>query len=136
MMRIPRNLLAGLALVFLFGTLVRADGAIRGRITDDDGKAIASATVSLDGPQGVRVARADLDGHFAMYGLPWGYYVIRVTKSGFADTLALGVMIQNGHIFRLNCKLTSEGQEYAYRRYPIDETNATPVVRAGSIVYY
>ena len=136
MMRTPKLILTSLALTYLFGSLLRADGAIRGRVTTEDGQAISAATISLDGPQGVRLISANSDGFFALHGLPYGYYVIRVRKSGFADTLALGIMIQNDHIFRLNCQLTSEGQVYAYRRVPIDETNATPVVRAGSIVYY
>ncbi len=136
MTRVPRLFLTGLALTFLCGSLLRADGAIRGRVTTDDGHAIAAATITLDGPQGVRTIAANSEGYFAMYGIPYGLYMIRVTKSGFSDTLSIGVMIQNEKIFRLSCQLTADGQVYAYRRVPIDTYNSTPVVRAGSIVYY
>jgi hypothetical protein len=136
MTRIPRFILTSLALTFLCGTLLRADGAIRGRVTNEQGQAIAAATVTLDGPQGVRTLIAGSDGTFALHGLPYGLYMIRVTKSGFSDTLSIGVMIHSEKVFRLNCELTSEGQVYAYRRVPIDTYNSTPVVRAGSVVYY
>jgi hypothetical protein len=136
MTRIPKLLLTGIALTFLCGSLLRADGAIRGTVTNEQGQAVSAATITLDGPQGVRTLTAANDGSFALHGLPYGFYLIRVTKGGFSDTLNLGVMIQNDHIFRLNCQLTGEGQVYAYRRVPIDTYNATPVVRAGSIVYF
>ncbi len=136
MMRTPRLLLTGFALTLLCGTLLRADGGIRGQVTNEQGQAIAAATITLDGPQGVRTLTAASDGTFALRGLPYGLYLIRVTKSGFSDTLNIGVMIQNDRIFRLSCQLTSEGQVYAYRRVPVDETDVVPVVRAGSVVYY
>ena len=136
MTRFPRMLLTGIALTFLCGSLLRADGAIRGIVTNDQGQAVSAATITLEGPQGLRTITAAEDGHFALYGLPYGLYIIRVTKNGFTDTLAIGVTIQNERIFRLNCQLTGEGQVYAYRRVPVDTYNSTPVVRAGSIVYY
>src|SRR5882672_1738749 len=106
MQRVSRLILTSLALTFLCGSLLRADGAIRGRVTTDEGQAISAATITLDGPQGMRTITANSDGYFALHGLPYGLYIVRVTKSGFSDTLSIGVMIQNEHIFRLKCQLT------------------------------
>ncbi|MEO6235913.1 MAG: TonB-dependent receptor [Vicinamibacterales bacterium] len=61
-------------------------GAIRGRLSSADGLALPGALIAVASPalQGDRSAVADVNGVYAIPGLPPGEYTIRVTMMGFA----------------------------------------------------
>jgi hypothetical protein len=61
-------------------------GAIRGRLSSSDGLALPGAVVTVGSPslQGDRSAVADVNGVYAIPGLPPGDYTVHVTMPGFA----------------------------------------------------
>jgi hypothetical protein len=72
-------------------------GAIRGRLTSSDGLALPGVTVTVQSPalQGTRAAASDVNGNYAIPGLPAGDYAVRLELQGFATverraTLPLG----------------------------------------------
>src|SRR4051794_37876284 len=81
---IPALLLVISASAFAQG---EQSGAIRGRLSSSDGLALPGATITVASPalQGVRSAVADVNGVYAIPGLPPGEYVVRFELSGFAS---------------------------------------------------
>lgn len=61
-----------------------ADGILRGRVVDADGRPIAAAELTAYGvePLGIFLQRTDDDGTFALR-LPWGQYRLEVRAAGF-----------------------------------------------------
>ena len=76
-------LLASSAPVFAQGEQA---GAIRGRLSSSDGLALPGGIVTVTSPslQGDRSAVADINGVYAIPGLPPGDYTVRVAMPGFA----------------------------------------------------
>src|SRR5687767_12422934 len=78
-------------------------GTIQGRVTDQDGPAIAGATVSLEGT-GLGT-KTDGQGGFALRGVPAGSYTIRVEAVGHAlesesITVAEGAEVRRDYALR------------------------------------
>src|SRR5213083_2795786 len=61
-------------------------GSIRGRLTSSDGLALPGAMVTVQSPalQGTRSAASDVNGNYAIPGLPAGDYTVRVELQGFS----------------------------------------------------
>ena len=61
-------------------------GAIRGRLSSSDGLALPGVTITVASPalQGERTTVSDVNGVYALPGLPPGDYVVRFELSGFA----------------------------------------------------
>jgi hypothetical protein len=73
-------------------------GAIRGRLTSSDGLALPGVTITVESTalQGSRSATSDVNGNYAIPGLPAGEYAVRLELQGFATverraTVPLGV---------------------------------------------
>ena len=61
-------------------------GAIRGRLTSSDGLALPGVTITVESPalQGTRSTASDVNGNFAIPGLPAGDYSVKLELQGFA----------------------------------------------------
>jgi len=82
-----------LAFLVLCTAAVRAQGSLRGTVTDPSGAAVPNATVALEGPAGARHARTDRAGAYSFSQLAGGRYSLHVTARGFAAvrrSLAIG----------------------------------------------
>jgi len=75
-----------LALLLAVAGLARAqetNGAIQGRIVDQQGLSVPGATVTATGPQGTRTATTDSEGRFNLPFLTPGVYSVRAQLQGF-----------------------------------------------------
>src|SRR5262245_25949389 len=91
-----------LVFAFVASAFAQGDqaGVIRGRLTSSDGLALPGATITVHSPalQGTRSAASDVNGNYAIPGLPAGDYTVRLELQGFATverraTLPLGSAI-------------------------------------------
>ena len=80
---IPVLVLSFIASVFAQGDQA---GAIRGRLISSDGLALPGVTVTVQSAalQGTRAAVSDVNGNYAIPGLPAGDYTVRLELQGFA----------------------------------------------------
>ena len=64
-------------------------GAMRGHLTSSDGLALPGVTVTVASPalQGTRSATSDVNGNYAIPGLPAGDYSVRLELQGFATVV-------------------------------------------------
>ena len=86
----PRTLTLIPALLLALTTTVFAQeqvGALRGRLATSDGVALPGATVSVTSPalQGQRSTVSDMNGVYAIPGLPAGDYTVRFEMSGLGS---------------------------------------------------
>ncbi|MBV8725414.1 MAG: TonB-dependent receptor, partial [Candidatus Eremiobacteraeota bacterium] len=78
-------LTAAIAVLLLMGRAFAATpGGVGGTVTDSDGRPIAGASVSLQGPGNSR-AVTDARGSFSLGGVSPGEYTLVISKSGFAQ---------------------------------------------------
>jgi len=78
-------LTAAIAVLLLMGRAFAATpGGVGGTVTDSDGRPIAGASVSLQGPGNPR-AVTDARGSFSLGGVSPGEYTLVISKSGFAQ---------------------------------------------------
>jgi Carboxypeptidase regulatory-like domain len=92
-------ILVVLTFAFIMSAHAQGDqsGVVRGRLTSSDGLALPGATVTVHSSalQGTRAATSDVNGNYAIPGLPAGDYTVRLELQGFAAverraTLPLG----------------------------------------------
>ena len=83
---LSRVLFAGLALAAMHTTAQAQAGAVRGRVADSAGVAIAGAIVTVDGTQ-VR-AQTGAAGTYQLIGVPAGSRTVRVRVIGFVPASA------------------------------------------------
>ena len=84
---------AGLLFALAPAPLFAQSAAVRGRVTDTSGAAIAGAAISVRGPDGERTVRSSAVGEFGLADLTAGEYVIVAETRGFAPdgrTIILG----------------------------------------------
>ena len=72
------------AFLLLCAIAGRAQGSLRGTITDPSGAAVPNASVELAGPWGARRARTDHAGAYLFSPLAGGRYSLKVSARGFA----------------------------------------------------
>ena len=90
--RIHRKFIV-LILCFVLGTYSLAfSQVLSGTVVDDNGKAIASATVVI--PTLKRITSTDNDGHFLFQGISRGVYSLKFRRIGY-DSLTLNVTISS-----------------------------------------
>jgi hypothetical protein len=111
MMRVhvPTAALLSLWVAFAATAPVSAQSAaIRGRIVDEQGRAIAGATVSVAnaGTGLTRSGESDDAGLYAFEGLVSGSYSLTVSRPGFATAKQESVVVQVGAVVRLDFALT------------------------------
>jgi len=108
-----RNRVANLAL-FVFVLFVpvlihaQADSRLEGTIVDVQGKAVASAvvTVTNESTKAVRTTTADTSGLYSFDSLTGGKYTVAATASGFAAFSRTGVELADGQTLQVALKLT------------------------------
>ena len=69
------------------------DGEITGRVTDETGAVLPGATVTLSGPDEVRVTQSDGNGNYAFPAVPAGAYSVTAALSGFSDANLQGIVV-------------------------------------------
>ncbi|MGB2763316.1 MAG: carboxypeptidase-like regulatory domain-containing protein [Candidatus Aminicenantaceae bacterium] len=96
----------------------RAEGQIRGTITDEEGTPIPGVTVEATSPVwGKATAITDVDGRFRLLNLPPGIYDIRAALPGFNVVERTGITVSYGGSVSLTiCMNTAD----------IDETGGIP----------
>ncbi len=72
------------------------DGEIAGRVTDETGAVLPGATVTLSGPDEVRVTLSDGNGNYAFPAVPAGAYSVTAALSGFSDANLQGIVVADG----------------------------------------
>jgi TonB-dependent receptor len=89
-------------LLLLAPALSFAQGSLRGRVTDVDGRAAAGATVHLEGTR--LGAIVDSSGRYQVLRVPIGSYVVRVTRLAFSPDSARAT-VRDGQITALDFRL-------------------------------
>ena len=72
------------------------NGEITGRVTDETGAVLPGATVTLSGPDEVRVTQSDGNGNYAFPAVPAGAYSVTAALSGFSDANLEGIVLADG----------------------------------------
>jgi len=98
-----KQLSLALALMSLWSLHVLAQGTLNGRVTDENGNGLPSATVVVDGGKG---AFTDLDGNYSLTLAPATYKVTYSFIGFFSKTET--VQIQNGQTATLNVRLDED----------------------------
>jgi hypothetical protein len=82
-------------------------GAIVGTVTDPNGSPVPNATVraTLSSTEQAYEATTDEEGKFLLRDLPPGMYEVRVTSSGFSDTVVTSVIVSKSNIVTLDTAL-------------------------------
>ncbi|HEY4046841.1 MAG TPA: carboxypeptidase regulatory-like domain-containing protein, partial [Acidobacteriaceae bacterium] len=104
-------------------------GSLTGSVTDTSGALISGATVTVTGPQGVRTAKSDSLGRYAIDNLVPGYYDVTAEASGFKRVESKHNEVVVNVASNLNLKLavgsTAEVVEVNASAIPINtESNA------------
>ena len=112
-------------------------GAIRGRLADINGSAIAGATVTsvhLSTSQ-VRATTTDNSGAFEFMLLPPGGYTVRFSASGFATTEVRGITLIVGYAVVINQALNPGAQAeevvVQWMAPAVQDTTSTTVTHVG-----
>ncbi len=103
-------------------------GAVRGKVSDDSGAAVAGATITIKGPNiaGEITVESDADGNFRFLALPPGQHIMTVSKPGFAPTrYNVGVRIDQSSFVPVVLQMSEGGEEIV-----IEET--LPVIDSTS----
>jgi hypothetical protein len=115
----------------------RADGTLRGLVTDPSGSAVGTATVIVTTPSGGAVtANTNRDGIYEVKNLAPGKYSIKIIAPGFTEIDNDGVEITAGQVQKFDAKLNIETQE---EKVMVTDQAATaldvnPASNAGAIV--
>lgn len=92
--RFVGRLLAAIGFVAVAGSAAAQQGRIVGKVTDEAGGAVASATVqAIDGLRTLGVATTGEDGRYVIANLRNGSYAVRVTRIGFKPARKDGVAV-------------------------------------------
>ena len=103
----PTLAVALLAVLALAGPALAAAprGAVRGRVLDPQGRAVASARVSVEGPGASRTVETDAAGAFTVLELPAGRYRLEAKADGFAPRAYEALEVAVGQSYRLDVEL-------------------------------
>jgi len=103
------RLLALLALVLLGGsaTTAQVSGSIRGQITDPSGAVVSSASVTVQNMDTdvTRTTASDASGNYLVLALPVGRYEIKVSKSGFQESIRSEIELNVGQEVSVDLRL-------------------------------
>ncbi len=92
----------GAFILFLLASSATAaaaqDGEIAGRVTDETGAVLPGATVTLSGPDEVRVTQSDGNGSYAFPSVPAGAWSVTAALSGFSDANLEGIVVADGPV--------------------------------------
>ena len=108
-MNLQKSFILLLFTFFAVSAFAQKGATIRGKILDGDtGEPIAFGTVALEGT--TYGANTDLDGFFALAGIPAGDYTLAASYVGYA-TKTVAVSVKEGGVYYENIQLTTEGVE-------------------------
>jgi len=73
-------------------------GNIEGWVLDSDGAPIAAVRITISGPnlQGIREVATDARGHFLVYSLPAGTYIIKMQQAAFQEATVQNIPVRLG----------------------------------------
>jgi len=108
-MNITRTAFITSALILgsLLGTRLRAEGMLRGRLTDEMKNPTMRAQVILHGPQGVKRISTDQNGDYWYHGLTPGNYEITFSADGYSSQVFACLTIRSGYTLTLNITMAS-----------------------------
>ncbi|PYS48774.1 MAG: hypothetical protein DMF68_12140, partial [Acidobacteria bacterium] len=94
-----------------FAILTGKGGAIVGTVFDPNGAVIPNATVraTLSSTEQFYEAATDDEGKFVLRDLPSGLYEVRVTATGFRNSVVTNVMVSSSNILSLDLTLQPGG---------------------------
>ena len=104
------SLATALALMWPAAALAQ-DGAVTGTVTNEEGLAMSTVTVTATGaPLGAesRTAMTSAQGMYTLAGLPPGTYSLRFVFPGFVDGVSSGVVVQAGERTNVDMQLASQ----------------------------
>ncbi|MDP1892065.1 MAG: TonB-dependent receptor [Gemmatimonadaceae bacterium] len=97
--RFVGRLLAAIGFVAVAGTAAAQQGRIVGKVTDEAGAAVASATVqAIEGLRTAGVTTTAEDGTYRFASLKAGTYGVRVTRIGFKPTRRDGIAVASAQV--------------------------------------
>jgi len=127
---LTRNWLVSLGLVAALAAPAAAQsltGSVEGVVTDEQGGALAGATVVLSGKTGSRTAVTDDSGTYRFVALDPGVYSVQAHKVGFKQKKLENLAIAVGKQARVDLSLAVGGMEEA-----VDVVAEAPVVDVSS----
>lgn len=131
-----------LAVLCLSTSLFAQAGRIglRGRVTDPSGAAIPAATVTLNGPHGVkRTAQTNQRGRYVFRNLAPGAYTLQISATGFSTFTKSAISVSAAHPQVVNARLVLTVQKQqvtvtaeTHRLSISPESNVSAMVLQGS----
>lgn len=97
--------LASFALLAPIAMQAQTTGTLTGKVTGDDGKPVAGATIKVLGTSPLRGAIAKSDGSYLIAGVRAGQYDVQVSAVGYKTTTRQGVRISTDQETRIDFRL-------------------------------
>ncbi len=131
----PRALLIVFAIGLPTASLRAQSASLRGRVTDESGAVVPSATVLLNGPSGsTRATTASGAGVYSFTGLPPGDYTVTASAPNLEQTQPVKIALRGPQTLDLRLSVASTTQRVTVKESPGPEVTADPANNANALV--
>ncbi len=133
---VPRALRILVAVALTTVPLLSQSASLRGRVTDESGAVVPSATVTLNGPSGAtRTTTATGTGVYLFTGLPPGDYTVAASAPNLAQPQPVKIALRGGErSLDLRLKVASTAQQVTVKESPGPGVTADPANNASTLV--
>lgn len=102
-------------------------GGLRGRVLDEQGRALPGAIIRVKGPQGYRATESDGRGDYGIGFLPPGAYEITISLEGYGTVTHEGIEVAIQRVTVQNLKLSTGSETVVVRGVglTVDPTSTT-----------
>src|SRR5215469_2730817 len=119
----------------LADTLLAQTAVLRGVVTDETGAVIPSATVTVNGPGGMRSVKTGNDGSFSMAGLAGGDYTVQASAPDLVLPQPVKVPLSSGiRTLNLQLKVAATVQQITVEERGAPTVSVDGANNAGAVV--